>query len=247
VSTWSFTSLENSVPSSAMPMAVPTWRKVELMPEAMPSCCGGTTPTAVEASGGFTRPTPTPATIIPGMRWVQVEPALSPRISSKLTPMMIRPGPISSQQRQRHREHDRPAEPLQAAGQLEHQRAGGEAAQRGRAGEHHQPDQVQHAAAVHVREAAGREQERRQGQRVSVDDPLQVREARVQGPLDVRQGDVHDRDVQQQHERAQAHRDQRPSLVPALTTILAAGPGLPGRLPDVWWRGRHDNLPRLKA
>ncbi len=96
VSTSSFTSLENSVPSRAMPVAMPTWRKVELMPEAMPACCGGTTPTAVEASGGFTRPTPTPATIIPGMRWVQVEPALSPRISSRLTPMMIRPGPISS-------------------------------------------------------------------------------------------------------------------------------------------------------
>lgn len=96
VSTSSFTSWENSVPSRAMPVAMPTWRKVELMPEAMPACCGGTTPTAVEASGGFTRPTPTPATIIPGMRWVQVEPALSPRISSRLTPMMIRPGPISS-------------------------------------------------------------------------------------------------------------------------------------------------------
>jgi hypothetical protein len=44
-----------------------------------------------------------------------------------------------------------------------------------------QPDQVQQAAAVDVREAARREQERRQGQRVSVDDPLQVRETRVQG------------------------------------------------------------------
>jgi hypothetical protein len=28
-----------------MPVAMPTWRKVELMPEAMPACCGGTTPT----------------------------------------------------------------------------------------------------------------------------------------------------------------------------------------------------------
>jgi hypothetical protein len=45
-----------------MPVAMPTWRKVELMPEAMPACRGGTTPTAVDASGGFTRPTPTPAT-----------------------------------------------------------------------------------------------------------------------------------------------------------------------------------------
>src|ERR1700752_1779304 len=65
-------------------------------------------------------------------------------------------------------------------------------------------------------------------------------DTRVQGPLDVRQGDVHDRDVQQQHERAQAHRDQRPPLAPALITILAAGPGLPGRLPDVWRCGRHE-------
>ncbi len=77
-------------------MAMPTWRKVELMPEAMPARCGGTTPTAVEASGGLTRPTPTPPTIIPGMRWVQAEPALSPRMSSRPTPTMIRPGPMSS-------------------------------------------------------------------------------------------------------------------------------------------------------
>ena len=54
------------------------------------------TPTAVEASGGFTRPTPRPLTIIPGMRWVQDELALSPRMSSRPTPTMSRPGPISS-------------------------------------------------------------------------------------------------------------------------------------------------------
>ena len=31
------TLLENRVPSSAMPVAIPTWRNVELMPEAMPA------------------------------------------------------------------------------------------------------------------------------------------------------------------------------------------------------------------
>ena len=36
-----------------MPVAMPTWRKVELIPEPMPARCGGTTPTAVEASGGL--------------------------------------------------------------------------------------------------------------------------------------------------------------------------------------------------
>ena len=56
-----------------MPVAMPTWRNVELMPEAMPARRGSTTPTAVDASGGLTRPTPTPATIRPGIRWVHVE------------------------------------------------------------------------------------------------------------------------------------------------------------------------------
>ena len=54
-----------------MPVAMPTWRNVVLMPDAMPLRCGGTTPTAVEASGGLTRPTPTPATRKPGSSAVQ--------------------------------------------------------------------------------------------------------------------------------------------------------------------------------
>jgi len=40
--------------------------------------------------------TPTLPTIIPGMRWVQAEPAPSPRMSSNPAPMTIRPGPMSS-------------------------------------------------------------------------------------------------------------------------------------------------------
>ena len=43
------------------------------MPEAIPARAGSTTPTAVEASGVFTRPAPMPATIIPGSRCVQSE------------------------------------------------------------------------------------------------------------------------------------------------------------------------------
>ena len=57
-----------------MPVAMPTWRKVLLMPEAMPLRAGGTTPTAVVASGGFTMPTPTPGDHEPGQ---QVGPARS--------------------------------------------------------------------------------------------------------------------------------------------------------------------------
>ena len=37
-----------------MPVAMPTWRKVELMPDAMPARRGSTTPTAAVASAGLT-------------------------------------------------------------------------------------------------------------------------------------------------------------------------------------------------
>ena len=43
-----------------MPVAMPTWRKVELTPEAMPARSGATTPTAVEASGTLISPMPRP-------------------------------------------------------------------------------------------------------------------------------------------------------------------------------------------
>ena len=75
-------------------MAIPTCLKVELMPEAMPARAGFTTPTAVEASGGLTMPTPSPAMSRPGTRWVQDEPASSPRMSSSPAPTMRSPGPI---------------------------------------------------------------------------------------------------------------------------------------------------------
>ena len=39
-----------------MPVAMPTWRNVELMPEAMPARCGSTTPTAAVASARVDEP-----------------------------------------------------------------------------------------------------------------------------------------------------------------------------------------------
>ena len=83
-------------PSAATPVAMPTWRNVELMPEAMPARAGSTTPTAVEASGTLTRPAPMPATIRPGSRCVQSVAGVMPRISSRPTPISTKPGPISS-------------------------------------------------------------------------------------------------------------------------------------------------------
>ena len=56
-----------------MPVAMPTWRNVLLMPEAMPLRAWCTTPTAVEASGGLTMPMPAPASTKPGISAVQPE------------------------------------------------------------------------------------------------------------------------------------------------------------------------------
>ena len=62
-----------------------------------------------------------------------------------------------------------------------------------------------------VRQRPGGEQHRRQHQRVGVHDPLEVGEAGVELALDVRQRDVHHRDVQQQHERGEADGDEGPA------------------------------------
>ena len=61
-------------------------------------------------------------------------------------------------------------------------------------------------------ERARREQHRGEHQRVGVHDPLEVGEAGVQLSLDVRQRHVHHRDVQQQHEGAEAYGQQGPAL-----------------------------------
>ena len=85
------TSCWKIAPSPAMPVAMPTWRKVLLMPEAMPLRAWCTTPMAVEASGGLTRPMPAPASTKPGISTVQVELASTAVIVSRPTPTRIRP------------------------------------------------------------------------------------------------------------------------------------------------------------
>ena len=88
----------------------------------------------------------------------------------------------------------RSGQPAEERGEDEEQQAG-----------HENPPPAQQ-----IGDRAGREQQRGERQRVRVDDPLQILEARAQVALDARQGDVHDRDVEQQHEDRQAHHQQRP-------------------------------------
>ena len=58
--------LWKTAPSTAMPVAMPTWRKVLLAPDAIPLRCGSTTEMEADASTGFTIPIPAPATMKPG-------------------------------------------------------------------------------------------------------------------------------------------------------------------------------------
>ena len=72
-------------------------------------------------------------------------------------------------------EHDGATDPLDAPGQVEHERVGGEATDQRGQGEHAKPDGEDDAAPEHVAHHAGGEEERRQRQGVGVDHPLQVR------------------------------------------------------------------------
>ena len=63
----------NTAPRAATPVAIPTWRNVLLIPDAMPLRAGGTTPIAVEARIGLTVPMPAPATRKPASRAVHPE------------------------------------------------------------------------------------------------------------------------------------------------------------------------------
>ena len=105
-----------------------------------------------------------------------------------------------------------PPTPWAPACQVQHQRRRGDAAHQRRDREDAEADGEHHAAAEHVAEHAGGEEEGRQGERVGVDHPLEVAEGRVQGVLDVGEGDVHHRDVEEEHEGGGANGDEGPPL-----------------------------------
>ena len=117
---------------------------------------------------------------------------------------------LLADQRQRGGEHPGAADPLQAAGEVEQGRVLGDPAEERGEGEDPEADREDAPAPEPVAERAGGEQEGGEGQRVGVDDPLQAGEAGVEFTLDVRQGDVDDGDVEQQHERRDRDQDEGP-------------------------------------
>ena len=90
-----------------MPVAMPTWRKVLLAPEAMPLRWGWTTETAPEARTGLTIPTPKPQTRNPGNSTVQVEFGCVVAISS--SPPLTTSMPTPKSRRDGRRTVRRPA------------------------------------------------------------------------------------------------------------------------------------------
>ena len=114
--------------------------------------------------------------------------------------------------RERRRRDDRAAEALHAAGDHEHRLAAGQAADQRGGGEQQQPEDEHAPAAEEVGGAAAEQQEARERQRVGVDDPLQVDRREAQVGADRRQRDVHDGDVEDDHELRQAaqHEDHSP-------------------------------------
>ncbi len=74
--------------------------------------------------------------------------------------------------------------------------------------EDHEPDQEDPLAPEQVAGAAAEEQEAAEDERVGSDDPLEAGFAQVEILLDRRQGDVHDRAVEDDHELREADQDQ---------------------------------------
>ena len=92
---------------------------------------------------------------------------------------------------------------------------GREAAQQRAEREDRQPDLEHAPAAEPVAGGAGQHQQRRQHQRVDVDDPLQLRRRRAEIGADVGNGDVDDRRVHRHDQQAQAAGHQDDGLAPS--------------------------------
>ena len=114
--------------------------------------------------------------------------------------------------REGRRHHQCRAHPLNRACRDQLGAGRGEPAEERRGGEDDQADHEDQPAAEQVAELAAREQQRREGQRIGRNRPLELRTADAELPLDRRQRHVHDRVVEHDHEEREAQRAQRPPL-----------------------------------
>src|SRR5437763_6535289 len=75
----------------------------------------------------------------------------------------------------------------------------------------YESEEEQDPPAESVGESSSSQDQRRERERVGVDDPLEPGQVGGEPTLDARQRDVHDRDVEQQHEGRHTDGDQRPA------------------------------------
>src|SRR5512132_4415911 len=156
---------------------------------------------------------------------------------------------LVSDQRQCGREQRRAADALQAPGDVERRDVPGEAAKQRGAGEHDNAEHEQKAPAESVGESTRGQNQRRESERIGVDNPLKTGQVRGKSSLNARQRDIHDRDVEQQHERRHADGDQRPAAGlgsprchgrhhKKTRAIVGRSPltrPLPGAIASAWW------------
>jgi hypothetical protein len=114
---------------------------------------------------------------------------------------------------ERSGEEDRPTDALDTAGQDQHDRRLGQPAEQRTQREDDETDGEQQSPPVAISQGSGGQERGCQRQSVGIDHPLHVAEARVQLRLDGRQGNDHDRDVQEEHEGGRTHHDQGPPLL----------------------------------
>jgi hypothetical protein len=114
--------------------------------------------------------------------------------------------------RQRGGRDDGAAEALHGARDDQRGLVGRQATGQRGEGEEQHPGHEDAPAPEQVRRAAAEEQEAREGQRVGVDDPLQVDGGEAEVLADRRQRDVDDGDVEDDHELGQAGQGQDPTL-----------------------------------
>ena len=82
-----------TAPRPATPVAIPTWRKVVLIPEPIPDFSTGTTAIAAWPIPGLVMPMPMPATMKPTSSVVHSESGETPCISSSPSPTTASPVP----------------------------------------------------------------------------------------------------------------------------------------------------------
>ena len=118
--------------------------------------------------------------------------------------------------RERGGQDERRSEALQRAGRDQQAAAHGEGAGERADGEDDEAEHEDPAAPEDVRELAGRKQQHGERERIGVDGPLELGEPDPELCLDRRQRDVHDRQVDVDHEQREREHRQRPPAPAAL-------------------------------